>query len=76
MCEPRKVHWVATKHILRYLQGTVEYGLDYRQGDGVRLASYTNSDWAGCASEGRALQGVVLGCVRQWCRGSAGSSNQ
>ena len=49
MCEPRRVHWVAAKHILRYLQGTVDYGLDYRQG-GVRLAGYTESDWAGCAS--------------------------
>ena len=51
MCEPRKVHWVAAKHILRYLQGTVDYGLDYRQGDGVRLVGYTDSDWAGCASD-------------------------
>eukprot|EP00253_Pinus_taeda_P030266 PITA_30266 len=65
MCEPRKVHWVAAKHILRYLQGTVDYGLDYRQGDGVRLVGYTDSDWAGCASDRRALQGAVLGWVQQ-----------
>ena len=36
--------WVAAKHVLRYLQGTLDYGLDYRQGDGVRLAGYTDSD--------------------------------
>ena len=51
MVEPRRVHWVAAKHVLRYLQGTVDYGLDYRQGDGVRLAGYTDSDWAGSASD-------------------------
>eukprot|EP00253_Pinus_taeda_P027580 PITA_27580 len=38
MCEPRGVHWVAAKHIFSYLQGNVDFGLDYRQGDGVRLA--------------------------------------
>jgi hypothetical protein len=35
MVEPRRVHWVATKHVLRYLCGTVDYGLDYLRGDGV-----------------------------------------
>ena len=58
MCESMGVHWVAAKHILRYLQGTVDYGLDYRQGDGVRLAGYTNSDWAGCVSDRK----ITLGC--------------
>ena len=61
MCKPRKVHWVATKHILRYLQGTVDYGLDYRQGGGVRLAGYTDSDWAGCASDRRSTSGCCFG---------------
>eukprot|EP00253_Pinus_taeda_P021033 PITA_21033 len=49
-CEPGRVHWVVAKHILRYLQGTVDFGLDYRQGDGVRLAGYTDSDWKSTSS--------------------------
>jgi hypothetical protein len=32
MVEPRRVHWVAAKHVLRYLCGTVDYGLDYQRG--------------------------------------------
>ena len=55
---------MATKHILRYLQGTVDFGLDYRQGNGVRLARYTNLDWTVVLQIGRVLPGVVLGWVR------------
>ena len=63
MCEPRRVHWVGAKKNLQYLQGIVDYGLDYRQGDGVRLAGYTDSDWAGCASDRKSTSGCcfVLG---------------
>eukprot|EP00253_Pinus_taeda_P019754 PITA_19754 len=61
MCEPRKVHWMAVKHILQYLQGKMDYGLDYRQGDGVRLAGYTDSDWVGCASERKSTSGCCFG---------------
>ena len=38
MVEPKSVHWIATKHVLRYLGGTVDYILDYRISDGI-------SDW-------------------------------
>ena len=60
MVEPRRVHWVAAKHVLRYLQGTLDYGLDYRQGDGVRLAGYTDSDWVGCASDRKSTFGCCF----------------
>lgn len=61
MCEPKRVHWVAAKHILRYLQGTVDFGLDYRQGDGVRLAGYMDSNWVGCASDRKSTYGCCFG---------------
>eukprot|EP00253_Pinus_taeda_P013513 PITA_13513 len=51
MCEPRRVHWVVAKHILRYMQDIVDFGLDYIQGDEVTLRGEKDSDWAGCASD-------------------------
>jgi hypothetical protein len=47
----RQVHWVAVKHVLRYLRGTMEYGMRYLGGDGVRLQGYTDLDWAGSAGD-------------------------
>ena len=29
MCEPRQIHWITAKHVLRYLCGTLGYGLRY-----------------------------------------------
>lgn len=58
MVEPKRVHRMEAKHVLRYLQSTMEYGLDYRRGDGVSLTSYTDSDWAGNAVDRKS----TLGC--------------
>jgi hypothetical protein len=49
MVDPRKEHWIAAEHILKYLKGTIEYGLQYLQGDQAKLSGYTDSDWAGSA---------------------------
>ena len=32
MSDPRQIHWVFAKHFLRYLRGTVGYGLRYASG--------------------------------------------
>jgi hypothetical protein len=60
MVESRQVHWVATKHVLRDLRGTVEYGLRYLGGDGVRLQGYTNSSWAGSATDRKSTSRCCL----------------
>lgn len=39
----------------------MDYGLDYRQGDGVRLVGYTNSDWAGLASDKKSTSRCYFG---------------
>ena len=45
MVEPRSVHWVTAKHVLRYLLGTMDFGLDYRRSKGIRLVGYADSYW-------------------------------
>ena len=47
MSSLKHIHWVATKHILRYLKGTLEYGLRYTSGGGVFLHGFSNSNWEG-----------------------------
>jgi transposase InsO family protein len=61
MVEPRQVHWSAAKHVLRYLQGTLDFGLEYVRGDGVRLAGYTDSDWAGSVFDRKSTSGCCFG---------------
>jgi hypothetical protein len=48
--EPRRVHLVAAKHVMRYLKGTLDYGLGYTGYHDFRLYSYIDSYWAGSAS--------------------------
>jgi hypothetical protein len=44
MVEPRSVHMIGAKHVLRYIVGAIDFGLDYIRGDGVSLVGYTDSD--------------------------------
>jgi hypothetical protein len=61
MVEPRRVHWVVAKHVLRYLKGTMDFGPSYERGDGVRLIFYTDSYWAGCVSDRKSTSGCFFG---------------
>ena len=55
------MHWTAVKHILRYIRGTVEYGLVYECRGSVQLASFTDADWVGCVEDYKSNSGCCFG---------------
>ena len=59
LTDPRHVHLIVAKHILRYLKGTVDYGLKYEVNKKINLEGYVDSDWA-VPLIGRELRGDAL----------------
>jgi hypothetical protein len=51
LVEPRRVHLVAAKHVMRYLKGTIDYGLSYDGDHNFTLSGYTDSYWAGSVAD-------------------------
>ena len=54
----RHVHLIITNHAVRYLKGTVEYGLKYDANQKINLHGYVDSDWATNATDRKS----TLGC--------------
>jgi len=46
MSNPTEVHLQAAKRILRYLKGTINYGIFYKKNENRQLIAYTDSDYA------------------------------
>jgi hypothetical protein len=51
MVEPRHVHLIASKHVMRYLKGTIEYGMKYDADCEFRLHGYSDLDWVGSVTD-------------------------
>ena len=49
LIDSRHVHLTAAKHILRYLKGTVDYGLKYEVNQNINLQGCVDSYWEGSA---------------------------
>jgi hypothetical protein len=58
--EPRQKHWLAANHILRYLRGTIMYGLRYASNDEVKLHGFIDSDWVGSAKDRKSTYGLCF----------------
>ncbi|XP_039134341.1 uncharacterized mitochondrial protein AtMg00810-like [Dioscorea cayenensis subsp. rotundata] len=47
MQSPTMHHYGAVKRILRYISGTMDFGIHYTKCDELKLVGYSDSDWGG-----------------------------
>jgi hypothetical protein len=68
---PGPSHWLAVKHLFRYLKGTMDLKLTYApSSDGQLFTSYTDADHGGNPDNGRSTSGYLMkmgtGAI-SWC---------
>ena len=57
MVNPNNIHLIGEKHVMRYLKGTLDYGLKYTSDSEISLNGFTDSDWAGSAKDKKSTSG-------------------
>jgi hypothetical protein len=60
LVEPIRVYLVAAKHVMRYLKGTIDYGLNYDGDHDFTLSGYIDEDWAGSVSNRKSTSGFYF----------------
>eukprot|EP00253_Pinus_taeda_P002567 PITA_02567 len=66
---PKESHIISVKRIIRYLKGTIEYGLWYPKGNNLIIQAFTDSDWAGSIDDCKSTSGATFylgGCLISW----------
>nr|XP_020186214.1 uncharacterized mitochondrial protein AtMg00810-like [Aegilops tauschii subsp. strangulata] len=60
MHAPRDVHWAAVKRILRYVCGTIDFGVTLSASADTALTAYSDADWTGCPDTRRSTSGYCV----------------
>ncbi|GKC42143.1 hypothetical protein Tco_1059865 [Tanacetum coccineum] len=60
MESPKEVHLQAAKRIMRYLQGTLDYGMKYKRGEDSELIGFTDSDYSRGLDDGKSTFGYAF----------------
>ncbi|XP_071704912.1 uncharacterized mitochondrial protein AtMg00810-like [Rutidosis leptorrhynchoides] len=60
MHHPHDTHMAALKKILRYISGTIDYGIHMTKSNTSSLVSYIDADWAGCPDTRRSTSGYCV----------------
>ena len=57
---PTDDHFQAVKRILRYVKGTLHYGLSFTVSSPATITVYSDADWAGCPDTRRSISGYSI----------------
>ncbi|XP_051219986.1 uncharacterized mitochondrial protein AtMg00810-like [Lolium perenne] len=60
MHAPRSPHLALVKRVLRYVRGTLEFGLHLCASSSTTLTAYSDADWAGCPDSRRSTSGYCV----------------
>ncbi|XP_019161194.1 PREDICTED: uncharacterized protein LOC109157808 [Ipomoea nil] len=60
MHAPTVSHWEQLKRVLRYVKGTITYGLRIRKSVSRDLHAFSDSDWAGCPEDRKSTSGYAI----------------
>ncbi|KAH9695599.1 hypothetical protein KPL71_022832 [Citrus sinensis] len=60
MENPKTTHFKAAKRILRYIKGTINFGLLYSFSNDYKLIGYSDSDWGGDVDDRKSTTGFVF----------------
>jgi hypothetical protein len=60
MVDTKRVHLIAVKHVMRYLKGTVDYGLKYVVDNETNLLGYLDYDWASSVENHKSTLGFCF----------------
>jgi hypothetical protein len=60
MHAPRTSHLALVKRVLRYVRGTMDFGLHLCASSSTSLTAYSDADWAGCPDSRRSTSGYCV----------------
>ena len=57
---PTEQHWKAVKHIIRYIAGTINYGLMFTRSETTDCTGFSDADWAGDVDDRKSTSGYIF----------------
>jgi Reverse transcriptase (RNA-dependent DNA polymerase) len=57
---PTEENWIAVKRIVRYISGTLDYGLKFYKNSTTQIHAYVDADWAGNLDDRRSTSGFCV----------------